>query len=83
MITVDQTKAARKLLGWSQLDLALEAGISQTTVVDFETHRGRSRQITLSLIRRALEGAGIKFTSVAASGPASTFPDRSGAEATT
>jgi transcriptional regulator with XRE-family HTH domain len=41
MITGEQVKAARKLLGWSQMLLALEASLDQTTVAKFE--RGESR----------------------------------------
>jgi DNA-binding XRE family transcriptional regulator len=36
MITPAQIKAARKLLGWSQMTLALEAGVAATTIGSLE-----------------------------------------------
>jgi transcriptional regulator with XRE-family HTH domain len=61
MITGDQVRLARRLLGWSQLDLALEACVSQVTVTNFETGRRRSAY-TMSCIRRALEASGAEFS---------------------
>jgi transcriptional regulator with XRE-family HTH domain len=36
MITPAQIKAARKLLGWSQMTLALEAGVAATRIGSLE-----------------------------------------------
>ena len=36
MITGQQVKAARKLLEWSQIELALEANVDPSTIVNFE-----------------------------------------------
>jgi transcriptional regulator with XRE-family HTH domain len=61
MVTIEQVKAARKLLGWSQGVLAVNAGVSQTTVAHFETgKRAGVDWIPLNLLR-ALESAGIEF----------------------
>jgi DNA-binding transcriptional regulator YiaG len=61
MITIEQVKAARKLLGWSQDVFAVNAGVSQTTVAHFETGtRVGADSITLHLLK-ALECAGIEF----------------------
>jgi transcriptional regulator with XRE-family HTH domain len=61
MITIEQVKVARKLLGWSQDVFALNAGVSQTTVAHFETGtRVGADSITLNLLR-ALACAGIEF----------------------
>jgi transcriptional regulator with XRE-family HTH domain len=68
MITVEQVKAARKLLGWSQLTLSFEAGLSQRTVVDFETRVGQPREKTVSRIQHALESAGVEFAAEGATG---------------
>jgi transcriptional regulator with XRE-family HTH domain len=68
MISMEQARAARKLLGWSQLTLSLEAGVSHRAIVDFETSVGQSRERTISQIQRALEAAGVEFTSEAATG---------------
>jgi transcriptional regulator with XRE-family HTH domain len=62
MITGEQIKAARKLLGWSQMTLALEAGLEQSTVANFETGKTRPSVLSVSSIKRALEGAGVEFT---------------------
>jgi transcriptional regulator with XRE-family HTH domain len=61
MITGEQIKAARKLLGWSQMTLALEANIEQSTVAKFERGESRPSVLTVSTIKRALEAAGVEF----------------------
>jgi transcriptional regulator with XRE-family HTH domain len=62
MITGEQVKAARKLLSWSQMALALEAGITQGTVSNFETGKNRLSVPTVTTIRRTLQTAGVEFT---------------------
>jgi transcriptional regulator with XRE-family HTH domain len=62
VITGEQVKFARKLLGWSQMALALEAGASQRTVMRFERGESRAKGRTISAIQRALEAAGVEFT---------------------
>ena len=61
MITGEQVKAARKLLGWSQMTLALEARVEQSTVTKFERSESRTSVLTVSTIKRTLESAGIEF----------------------
>jgi transcriptional regulator with XRE-family HTH domain len=61
MITGEQVKAARKLLGWSQMTLALEANVEQSTIAKFERGESRAGERTVSAIRRALEAAGVEF----------------------
>jgi transcriptional regulator with XRE-family HTH domain len=61
MITVPQIKAARKLLGWSQVRLALEAGVAQRTIGDYERGKRNPEGLSASKIKRALEAAGIGF----------------------
>jgi transcriptional regulator with XRE-family HTH domain len=61
-ITPEQVKSARKLLRWSQMGLALMAGVNQNTVANFEIGRSRPTERTLSAIRRTLEATGIEFT---------------------
>jgi hypothetical protein len=62
MITGEQVKAARKLLGWSCTRLAGRADdISESTIRTFEDgHRPTDRKI--NAIRCALEAAGVEFT---------------------
>jgi transcriptional regulator with XRE-family HTH domain len=62
MITGEQVKAARKLLGWSQLALALEAGVTQGTIANFETGKKHLSVLSISTVQAALEAAGVEFT---------------------
>jgi transcriptional regulator with XRE-family HTH domain len=62
MITGEQVKAARKLLGWSQMTLSLEADVEQSTITKFERGETRAEGRTVSAIQRALEAAGVEFT---------------------
>ena len=62
MITGEQVKvkAARKLLGWSRLKLALEAIVNTRTLVDIE--KGRSRPVhATSRLPHTLDAAGAEF----------------------
>lgn len=61
MISVEQCRAARAMLGWSQGDLADAATVSRTTVVDFERGVRIPHRNNLAAIRRAFEVAGIEF----------------------
>jgi transcriptional regulator with XRE-family HTH domain len=62
MITGERFKAARKLLGWSQMTLAIEAGITQGTVTNFKAGKFRLSAIGVSTIQHAPEAAGVEFT---------------------
>jgi transcriptional regulator with XRE-family HTH domain len=68
-VTPDQMKAARKLLGWNQIQLGVYSGTSIHMVRMFERMGhvaklyGRTEQVdTIAVIRAALEAAGIEFT---------------------
>ena len=63
MITADQIKAARKLLGWSGATLARKANRSALTIarVENSTLNANYAAVTLELIRAALETAGVEF----------------------
>jgi transcriptional regulator with XRE-family HTH domain len=61
MITGEQVRAARKLLGWSQTKLAMEANMSPKTIGRVEA-RSPSFERTLRRLQRALEAAGVEFT---------------------
>jgi transcriptional regulator with XRE-family HTH domain len=56
-----QCRAARALLKWSQTQLAETAGVSLSTVNDFEIDKREPRADNLTAIRRALEDAGVEF----------------------
>ena len=61
MITPSQCRAARALIGWSQLQLADAARVGVVTVRQFEAGASEPRNATLDVMTRALEGAGVIF----------------------
>ena len=61
MITGEQIEAGRKLSGWSQETLALDAGINQNAVMKFEKGSARTEGRTIAAMRLALHHAGVKF----------------------
>jgi predicted transcriptional regulator len=63
MISAAQVKAGRRLLGWSQGDLAQNAGVSQLAVARFETI-GTIISTQALVIRQTLEEAGVQFSTV-------------------
>jgi predicted transcriptional regulator len=59
MITAQQTRAARALLGWTQEMLADRAAVSLTALKRMESVNGeRVFETTADRVRRALEAAG-------------------------
>ena len=61
MPTIEQIRAARALLGWSQDDLARQAGLSQTGVARIENGTNKPNSSTLSKIRSAFDEHNIEF----------------------
>jgi transcriptional regulator with XRE-family HTH domain len=60
-LTAEQIKEARRLLGWSQIRLAVRASISYSTLVRYETGHRTMGHETSAAIQRAIEAAGIHF----------------------
>jgi hypothetical protein len=62
-ITVEQVKAARALLLWSQETLTEKTGLGIATIKRIEALSGplTGTQRTVSAIRSALENAGVEF----------------------
>lgn len=59
MLTSAQCRAARGLLDWTQDTLAEQAGVSRSTVREFEAGRHELHRATQRQIISALEGAGV------------------------
>ena len=59
MLLPAQCRAARGLLSWSQGELADRAGVSRSTVKDFETERHALHHSTERLLIVALEAGGV------------------------
>ena len=63
MITGQQIKAARELLGWTPYPLAPRAGIGHTLLRQFEAGARVPDEASAGRLRAALEEAGVIFTS--------------------
>ena len=62
MISIPQIRAARGLLGWSQIELARAAGLSEPTVKRAEgTGKPSASVEAVDRMRAALEAAGVVF----------------------
>ena len=81
-MTPDQMKAARILLGWSQLQLSLRSDTSIHVVRTFE-QTGRAMTVqrrpdltdAIAAVRATLEAAGVEFTDGQAPGVRLRKPD--------
>lgn len=60
-MTPEQSRAARAWVEMSQDELAAAAGVSNSTVRDFEAGRRKPIGATLAAMRAALEAKGIAF----------------------
>jgi transcriptional regulator with XRE-family HTH domain len=61
VISTAQCRAAREILGWSQMELADRAGLRILHVIRFEAGRTTSRNGADEAIVEALEAAGVIF----------------------
>lgn len=68
-ILPQQVRAARGLIDWSQAALADKAGVSLSTVKDFEAGRRSPIPANLQAVRFALEAAGVIFVAENGEGP--------------
>jgi transcriptional regulator with XRE-family HTH domain len=62
MISIEQIKAARALLGWTQEELAAASGLSKPSINTLERRIANPKVETLVAIQQALEKAGVEFT---------------------
>jgi DNA-binding XRE family transcriptional regulator len=68
-ITPGQVKAARQLLGWTALKLAMRVGVSEKILLAFEAGDQLSPSLYLDLVRERLESAGVIFVEENGEGP--------------
>lgn len=61
MPTIEQIRAARALIGWSQSDLAEQANLSQTGIARIENGTNQPNSTTIEKIRTAFDKADIEF----------------------
>ena len=61
LIFPEQCRAARGLLNWSQENLALAAGISRSTIKDFEAQRHCLQRSSEKLLVATFENAGVEL----------------------
>lgn len=60
-LSPEQSRAARGWLDWSQQRLAQAAGVSESTVRDFEKGRRQPIAANLQALARTLEEAGVEL----------------------
>ncbi len=60
-VSIEQCRAARGFLGWSQLELAEKVRVGKTAICDFERGKTTPHKKTLEDIRKSFEDAGIEF----------------------
>ena len=70
MLSIEQIRAARGLLGWSQSELAKRAGLSLPTVKRVEAGLGpRVSDAARARMQKALEAGGVSFIDKNGGGP--------------
>jgi transcriptional regulator with XRE-family HTH domain len=80
MISAEQCRAARGLLGWTQNELAEKSGVGVVTVHQLEAQTSEPRRSTLEVIRRAFEAAGVEFIDENGGGPGVRLRKRLGSK---
>ena len=61
MLSAQQIRAARSLLGWSRRELAIVAGLSQGTIKSIEQGKTDARLSTLRKLARTFTAHGVEF----------------------
>ncbi len=60
-ITPQQSRAARALIGWKQIELAHRADLAPMTVLNFEQGVGEPKTSTIKALAETFEKAGVVF----------------------
>ncbi|GEC32921.1 hypothetical protein N181_22725 [Sinorhizobium fredii USDA 205] len=61
VLTADMIRAARALLGWSQIELARRSGVSQKALSDFERNKRPLTAYTSGKLREVIEANNVQF----------------------
>ena len=61
MLTKEQCRAGRGLLGLSQKVLSAKSKVNARTILDFEAGKRSPNPATLLVLRQTLEDAGVEF----------------------
>ena len=61
MITAAQAKAARKLLKWSKIDVAVRLDIGVRSIAAFERQERLPWDVDLNKLQQIFEAAGVEF----------------------
>jgi len=61
VLTADMIRAARALLGWSQIELARRSGVSQKALSDVERNKRPLTAYTSGKLREVLEAHSVQF----------------------
>jgi transcriptional regulator with XRE-family HTH domain len=69
IISAQQSRGARAMLGWSREQLADKSRVSAATLADFDAEKRTPYDRTLADIRRTLEDGGIEFIPANGGGP--------------
>ncbi len=69
MITPEQCRAARALLGWSQKELSKRTKISDVTIRKFELRKTHLKESTAQHFRLVFERSGVVFIDENGGGP--------------
>ncbi|MBO9097246.1 MULTISPECIES: helix-turn-helix domain-containing protein [Rhizobium] len=64
ILTPAHCRAARGFLDWTQSDLAEKAGVSRSTIRDYEGARHDIHRATEAQLKLALEDGGVVFTNI-------------------
>jgi transcriptional regulator with XRE-family HTH domain len=62
ILSPTQIRAARMMLGWTQVELCQRVRLSEPALVEIERGTSEPKASTLATIQRTLEAAGIEFT---------------------
>jgi transcriptional regulator with XRE-family HTH domain len=80
MLTPEQCRAARGLLGWDKATLAEKASVSIVTLSKFEAGTRSPYRGTLTLLRQCLDAAGVEFIDENGGGAGVRLKKRRGAK---